>query len=122
MSDMKNTNLAITIDDGSRYVPILNEMGEEIGAFTFHPTDLGIIERYNCLVDDFDHITEPLESIQLDSGLFPGDPAPGRHYGGGLQGGLHRRGQPLCPGGSGRCGGDGPGGGVPGRDPGTGRD
>ena len=58
----KALNMAITVDDGSRRVPILNVDGEEIGAFRFHPTDLGIIERYNRLADRFDAITEPLSA------------------------------------------------------------
>ena len=62
----KNVNLSITVDDGSRRVPILNTEGEEIGAFRFHPTDIGIIERFNRLADRFASITEPLEAIQLD--------------------------------------------------------
>ena len=51
---------AITVDDGSRRVPIHNIHGEEIGVFHFHPTDIGIIQRYNDLVGRFDEITEPL--------------------------------------------------------------
>ena len=65
-TNMKNMNFAITVDDGSRRVPILNTEGEEIGAFRFHPTDIGIIERFNRLADRFATITEPLEAIQLD--------------------------------------------------------
>ena len=61
-----NMNFAITVDDGSRRVPILNTDGEEIGAFRFHPTDLGLIERYNKLADKFDGITEPLEGLNID--------------------------------------------------------
>lgn len=63
---MKNVSFNITVDDGSRRVPILNTDGEEIGAFRFHPTDLGIIERFNRLADNFASITEPLDAIQLD--------------------------------------------------------
>ena len=66
MADMKNLNFAITVDDGSRRVPILNMDGEEIGAFRFHPTDIGIIERYNRMAEQFDAITEPLEGLNLD--------------------------------------------------------
>ncbi len=58
-------NLSITVDDGSRRVPILNMDGEEIGAFRFHPTDIGIIDRYNHLAEQFDAITEPLEGLDL---------------------------------------------------------
>ena len=60
---------AITVDDGSRRVPIHNAQGEEIGSFVFHPTDVGIIQRYNDMVARFDGITAPL------SGLDDGDAA-----------------------------------------------
>ncbi|MDO4866154.1 MAG: hypothetical protein Q4C10_06315 [Clostridia bacterium] len=68
MAEMKRMDLAITVDDGSRRVPILNVDGEEIGAFTFRPTDIGIVERFNRLADSFDRITEPLEAIPDDAG------------------------------------------------------
>ena len=64
-NNMKNTNFAITVDDGSRRVPITNMDGEEIGAFRFHPTDIGIIERFNRMADQFDAITEPLEGLSV---------------------------------------------------------
>lgn len=64
----KNTNYAITVDDGSRRVPIMNIDGEEIGVFRFHPTDLGIIERYNRLAEKFDTITEPLKTLHIEEG------------------------------------------------------
>lgn len=67
MSDnIKNLNMAITVDDGSRRVPIQNMQGEEIGAFTFRPTDIGIVERFNAMVGEFDAITEPLENVGDD--------------------------------------------------------
>ena len=68
MAEMKRMDMAITVDDGSRRVPILNVDGEEIGAFTFRPTDIGIVERFNRLADSFDRITEPLEAIPEDGG------------------------------------------------------
>ena len=65
MANEKNMNFAISVDDGSRRVPILNMDGEEIGAFRFHPTDIGIIDRYNRMAEQFDAITEPLEGLNL---------------------------------------------------------
>ena len=59
----KNTTLMITVDDGSRRVPICNKDGEEIGAFTFRPTDIGIISRFNHMVEDFDRVMAPLEAV-----------------------------------------------------------
>ena len=64
----KAINLSITVDDGSRRVPIMNTDGEEIGVFRFHPTDLGIIERYNRLAEKFDAITEPLNALHIEEG------------------------------------------------------
>lgn len=58
-----NTEMRITVDDGSRRVPIMNTEGEEIGAFRFHPTDLGIVERYNRLAETFDAITAPMDGL-----------------------------------------------------------
>ncbi len=57
----KDAVAAIVVDDGCRRVPIQNAQGEEIGVFRFHPTDIGIIERYNRMVEQFDEITKPLE-------------------------------------------------------------
>ena len=55
----------IVIDDGSVRVPIRNRQGEEIGVFFFRPTDIGIIDRFNDMADDFDKITAPLESVNI---------------------------------------------------------
>ena len=66
--NMKNLSMNIVVDDGSRRVPICNTSGEEIGAFTVHPTDIGIIQRYNELAGDFDRIVEPLEAVNGDDG------------------------------------------------------
>ena len=63
-------NMFITVDDGSKRVPIKNTQGEEIGVFYFRPTDIGIIERFNKMAETFDTITEPLNVIEGD---FDGD-------------------------------------------------
>lgn len=56
----------IVVDDGSVEVPIRNRQGDTIGVFYFRPTDIGIIERYNKVVGDFDKITAPLESVNIN--------------------------------------------------------
>ena len=66
MAEQMKEMTAITVDDGSRRVPIHNIHGEEIGVFYFHPTDIGIIERYNRMVGGFDEITKPLEDFAGD--------------------------------------------------------
>lgn len=59
------SNTGIVVDDGSVIEYIRNKRGEVIGEFTFNPTDLGIIDRYNKAVADFDKITEPLEQVNI---------------------------------------------------------
>lgn len=67
MADEKTLKFnGITVDDGSIEVPIRNLQNEIIGSFVFRPTDIGIIERYNKVVGDFDKITEPLESVNIN--------------------------------------------------------
>lgn len=66
MAEEKIINFnGITVDDGSVEVPIRNKQQEVIGAFIFRPTDIGIIERYNKVIGDFDEITAPLESANI---------------------------------------------------------
>lgn len=66
MAEEKIINFnGITVDDGSVEVPIRNKQQEVIGVFIFRPTDMGIIERYNKVIGDFDEITAPLESVNI---------------------------------------------------------
>ena len=70
MATANTTNKAdmfITVDDGLRRVPIRNTYGDEIGVFFFHPTDMGIIERYNAMINDYPSIVEPLEGISINA-------------------------------------------------------
>lgn len=72
MGEIKNDAvLGIKVDDGSQRVPIRNTHGEEIGVFYFRPTDIGIIDRYNRMIDKFDKITEPLENISISADGTP---------------------------------------------------
>ena len=63
----ENMNLKITVDDGSRRVPIVNTDGDEIGSFKFRPTDIGIVQRFNAMTETFGQITEPLERLPDDA-------------------------------------------------------
>lgn len=56
----------IVVDDGGVKVPVQNKVGEEVGVFYFHPGDIGIVERYNKVAADFDKITAPLESVNIN--------------------------------------------------------
>lgn len=66
MADNFKNIQSITVDDGSVKESILNKFGDEIGVFYFRPTDIGIIERYNKVANDFDKIVEPLKDIDVN--------------------------------------------------------
>jgi len=55
----------ISVDDGSVEVPIRNLRNEEIGVFVFRPTDIGILDRFDKVIEEFDKITEPLKSVNI---------------------------------------------------------
>ena len=63
--EKKQAAFEIVVDDGSQRVPIKNMSGDEIGVFYFHPTDIGIIQRYNDAVAKFEEIVEPLEDAKI---------------------------------------------------------
>lgn len=67
MEENKRNSMNIVIDDGSVEVPIKNKLGKVIGVFCFRPTDIGIIDRFNSLADDFDSVIAPLESVNINS-------------------------------------------------------
>ncbi|MDO4381287.1 MAG: hypothetical protein Q4D20_10485 [Clostridia bacterium] len=56
----------IIVDDGLVNVPIRNKAGEEIGVFSFRPTDMGIIDRFNEMTANFEEIIKPLEDIDIN--------------------------------------------------------
>lgn len=64
--NIKNFNDVIVVDDGSVNVPIKNMLGTVIGEFTFRPTDIDMINRYNEVVTGFEEVIAPLESIGLN--------------------------------------------------------
>lgn len=65
--EKKQAALEIVVDDGSQRVPIKNLSGDEIGVFYFHPTDVGIIQRYNERMSKFDEIVAPLEEVDINA-------------------------------------------------------
>lgn len=56
----------LVVDDGSITVPIKNPNGEQIGVFKFRPSDIGIINRYNEIVDRLPEIVKPLEGANIE--------------------------------------------------------
>lgn len=55
----------IAVDDGSVEVPVRNLQNEEIGVFVFRPTDIGILDRFDKVIKDFDEITKPLVNVNI---------------------------------------------------------
>jgi len=64
---VNNSGLGITVDDGMETVPVRNKKGDIIGTFYFRPTDIGIIDRYNEVIDKVADVFKPLESISIKS-------------------------------------------------------
>ena len=54
-----------TIDDGTQSYTFTNQYGQEIGTIHIRGGDIGILDRYELLLKDFDKIVEPLSSIQM---------------------------------------------------------
>lgn len=59
--------IGITVDDGMQAVPISNKMGKELGVFYFRPTDIGIIDRYNEIIEKVPDVFKPLENININT-------------------------------------------------------
>ena len=51
----------ITIDDGSEVFDIVNQRGEHLGQFTFIPSDIDIVNRYDETVKTFEELQGELE-------------------------------------------------------------
>ena len=59
----RNNVMRIVVDEGSVKVPICNKFGDEIGVFYFQPTDIGMVDRYNKAMSEFDKITETARAM-----------------------------------------------------------
>ena len=62
MADKKYT---FEIDDGTKCYSFYNRFKQPIGEMHFRGGDIGIIDRYNSLLNDFDKIVEPLRNVKL---------------------------------------------------------
>jgi hypothetical protein len=51
----------ISVDDGSKVYDIVNQRKEKLGQFVFSPADVGIVERYEDALKEFDDIQNNLE-------------------------------------------------------------
>jgi len=61
VNEVKNpAALQITVDDGFVHVPMYNLSGDKIGEFSFQPTDVDIVNRFNESMEKFDDVLAPL--------------------------------------------------------------
>lgn len=64
----KNQAIDLGIEDGTECIKLRNAFGEEIGSFTFRPSDTAIVDRYEKIQKDLNRITEPLEKAAGGNG------------------------------------------------------
>ena len=62
MADKDNV---FVIDDGTKSYVIKNMMGDKICTLHIRGGDIGILDRYKKLMDDFDEIIEPLTHVKF---------------------------------------------------------
>ena len=67
IKEMPMTELSITVDDGRVAVPINNASGEKVGVFYFNPTDIGIVERFKNVSNEFENAVAPLNELADDA-------------------------------------------------------
>lgn len=60
-------NNMFILDDGTRELTINNKYGQEICKLHVRTGDIGIIDRYNGLLKDFDKIIEPISKVNMKS-------------------------------------------------------
>lgn len=70
IKDTQPTGNKIRIDDGSKVYDIENMRGEVIGQFTFVPSDMGIIERYEHTIGVFENLQGKLNGNESDVDLL----------------------------------------------------
>ena len=62
----------IRISDGTKSYQLVNQDGNEIGVFRFNPSDLGIVERYNEVVESLSEIFKELgQASKEEDGAEP---------------------------------------------------
>lgn len=59
MAEKTNT-FQIVVDDGYVHVPMYNLSGDKIGEFSFQPTDVEIVNRFNESIAKFDEVVAPI--------------------------------------------------------------
>lgn len=59
--------LQITVDDGAVKIPVKNLMGDEIGVYYFHPTDVGILKRLKEVKEKLPAVVEPLAEMNINA-------------------------------------------------------
>mgnify|MGYP007069861085 CR=1 FL=1 len=62
---MAKETLKITIDDGTREIPVVNTFGQPVCTIHFRPADYSIFDRYKDFAKDFEDIVKPLENVGI---------------------------------------------------------
>lgn len=68
MAANKTTELRIVVDDGYVHVPMYNLGGDKIGEFSFQPTDVDIVNRFNESMEKFDEVISPIKEFAEKAG------------------------------------------------------
>ena len=64
-NEIGNKKNTFVIDDGTKLIRVENKFGEEICKIHIRGGDIGILDRYNELLQDFDKLVEPLSKVTL---------------------------------------------------------
>lgn len=62
----------IRVNDGSKTYQIVNQNDEELGVFRFNPTDMGMLEKYNDVVERISKVLQGLEEGGTETPVLPG--------------------------------------------------
>ncbi len=65
-AEIPQAPLTMVIDDHKLPITVVNKAGEEIGVFRFDPSDIGMVKRYNEVIDKFN---SALSNLDTDGGM-----------------------------------------------------
>lgn len=59
--------MKLTIDDGTRAIPVENQFGQPICTIHIRPADISILDRYTAMREGLDEMLKPLEGIGVNA-------------------------------------------------------
>lgn len=60
-------SMKLTIDDGTRAIPVENQFGQPICTIHIRPADLSILDRYTAMREGLGEMLKPLENISVNA-------------------------------------------------------